>query len=314
LPNWQSASHAAQASGVAPNPMHMALLQQQNYGMMAQGNGMMPQNVQHNPMMMQMLQQMMIMQQQQQQQQQQAGYESEGSATPSGRSYDSHGYLDEPNGDAGTLGGMRLSDKMTVIRDRLGIDDSVPVASVLEEAHERFHTDAYGTEHERADAVLAAIMHDATSEKSAASDATPTATPEGSTAPRAARHAVPPAAASSAEPSAAAAGASAAATAEPRLVAAGPPGIPRGKFELYRKAFLNHEVSPGEGLARGQVKHLLAKFELGDEAWYKIWKLADHDDDGVLALGEFAVACHLARLHRKGEPLPADVRPLPSTP
>ena len=123
----------------------------------------------------------------------------------------------------------------------------------MSQAHERFHTDAYGTEHERADAVLAAIMHEATSEQSAASDATPPATPAASTAPRTAPHAVPPAAASSAEPSAAAAGASTAATAEPRLGAAGPPGIPRDKFELYRKAFLNHEVSPGEGLARGQV-------------------------------------------------------------
>lgn len=66
------------------------------------------------------------------------------------------------------------------------------------------------------------------------------------------------------------------------------------------------ELNPNEDrkISGAAAKSAMVKSKLPNSVLAKIWKLADHDSDGMLNEEEFALAMHLINVKKKGHDIP----------
>lgn len=76
----------------------------------------------------------------------------------------------------------------------------------------------------------------------------------------------------------------------------------------YRVEF--ESLRPADGKITGQqAKDKMIESRLPSNVLHRIWALADVDKDGLLTLGEYALAMHLIKMRLKGQDLPSSLAP-----
>ncbi|CAK8671212.1 unnamed protein product [Clavelina lepadiformis] len=78
------------------------------------------------------------------------------------------------------------------------------------------------------------------------------------------------------------------------------------KKSAYDEVFM--KLNPADGKVKGsEAKKEMIKSKLPNTALAKVWRLADHDKDGMLTEEEFALAMHLINVRLEGHVLPDDL-------
>lgn len=76
---------------------------------------------------------------------------------------------------------------------------------------------------------------------------------------------------------------------------------------VYDKTFYDLEPNEDGKISGSAAKSIMVQSKLQNSVLAKIWKLADHDNDGMLNDQEFALAMHLIDVKKNGHDIPGEL-------